>query len=155
MWLCCDSCGHVFEEGELDRSREYRGECHGEPSYEEVIGCPCCGSTSIHDAVRCCCCGSYVNESDIVYGVCENCIDDEISKRRYDYRWCAKEAQKDDMLDCVKVNGLLTSIFTDEEINKILLKELIVSSAFVPVDCKSFLENDKEWIAKKIKECAN
>lgn len=36
----CNDCGLKFEEPET--WREYMGECHGAPAYEEWSGCPMC-----------------------------------------------------------------------------------------------------------------
>ena len=37
----CDSCGRVFDEPVA--YEDYRGECFGFPSYEQILGCPFCG----------------------------------------------------------------------------------------------------------------
>lgn len=43
----CTKCDRVYEEEEVEvlTEREYRGECHGVPAYEEMdrICCPHCG----------------------------------------------------------------------------------------------------------------
>lgn len=43
----CTKCNRVYEEEEVEvlTEREYRGECHGVPAYEEMdrICCPRCG----------------------------------------------------------------------------------------------------------------
>ena len=43
----CTKCNRVYEEEEVEvlTAREYRGECHGVPAYEEMdrICCPRCG----------------------------------------------------------------------------------------------------------------
>lgn len=43
----CYRCGYEFNEDEIEYRREYRGECWGQPAYEEVEVCPNCGSMEI------------------------------------------------------------------------------------------------------------
>lgn len=40
MTFVCYDCGIEFEEP--IEWMEYRGECHGSPSYEKTFGCPIC-----------------------------------------------------------------------------------------------------------------
>lgn len=49
----CTKCDRVYEGEEVEvlTEREYRGECHGVPAYEEMdrICCPHCGSTVLDE----------------------------------------------------------------------------------------------------------
>ena len=38
----CTECGEVFTEDEIKTWSESRGECWGQPAYEEMEGCPAC-----------------------------------------------------------------------------------------------------------------
>lgn len=66
----CMECGNLFEEGEQKTYREYMGECHGYPAYEEFCGCPLCGG-SYKEITPCEICGTYNHDFGEEY--CEEC----------------------------------------------------------------------------------
>ena len=39
----CDTCGWHGENSELEHYYDYRGECHGQPAWEQMPCCPECG----------------------------------------------------------------------------------------------------------------
>lgn len=43
----CEECGAIFDEDEIARWEEYRGEFWGTPAYETEVGCPHCHSCDI------------------------------------------------------------------------------------------------------------
>ena len=59
MFICCE-CGKMFED--IAIWREYRGECFGDPSYEELWGSPCCYGNYV-EAKECSCCGEYITDT--------------------------------------------------------------------------------------------
>ena len=42
MMYRCESCGHLFKEGEHAVRYENQGECHGVTAMERFSGCPLC-----------------------------------------------------------------------------------------------------------------
>jgi DNA-directed RNA polymerase subunit RPC12/RpoP len=45
----CGRCGREFEEDEIRYISEFRGECWGVPSHEEIGVCPYCGDDDIEE----------------------------------------------------------------------------------------------------------
>ena len=75
MFICLE-CGKTFEEGEVARWREDRGEFWGFPCSEEVTGCPFCEG-AYDEADECAECGKYFAKSDLDENhLCEDCRDD-------------------------------------------------------------------------------
>lgn len=73
MYICIE-CGNLFEEGEQRREREYMGECHGSPAYEEYAVCPSCGG-EYDEAVRCAECNHYAPVSKMDEDLCSECAE--------------------------------------------------------------------------------
>ena len=108
MWICND-CGAVFE-----NPREY---------YEHDTGyhgadCPHCGSDNIDEAERCAECDEWVNEKNLINGLCPACI----VKHANDYE--TVKAYGADRKEAVEINGFLAWAFTPAEIEEILEREL-------------------------------
>ena len=146
-WYKCIECGHIFEEGEQKIREEYRGECCGRPAYEKLSVCPLCEGF-YDDAVRCKKCGSLRLNDELTGGLCDECVEEVLSEYRYDICGCVSVAEKGADTTVVVINGFLASMFDTEEINKILYRELISASAVAPVDCKKYIEQDKEWFVE-------
>lgn len=108
MWICND-CGAVFE-----NPREYYEHDTG---YHE-IDCPHCGSGDIDEAKRCSGCDEWVNEKNLVNGLCPACIERHAS----DYE--TVKAYGADRKEAVEINGFLAWAFTPTEIEEILEREL-------------------------------
>lgn len=75
MLKCCE-CGKVFEDGEVARWREDRGEFWGFKSYETMTGCPSCRG-EYEEAEMCENCGEYFFEDELDENhLCEDCRED-------------------------------------------------------------------------------
>lgn len=109
--------------------------------------CPHCGSDNIDEVVSCSECGEYYPEGDLfgMNSVCEDCI----MKMRYDLDFCA--AVGDEVQEEVSLNGFLLEMFSEEEIEAILMRELKAASETSPVDGGSFLTWNLEDAADVLK----
>ena len=146
MYKCLD-CGHIFEEGEQQTWSENRGEFWGSSCSEEMQGCPLCKG-EYEKTVCCSVCGGNFLEDELNEGVCENCIEDAKSKYRYNPQKCY-ELSKDETAK-VEINYFLSCMFTEKQIEEILLLNIRKASALMPIDCSAFIEADKSWIEEKI-----
>ena len=145
MAFKCLECGNIFEEGEQATWREYMGECHGSPAYEEFSGCPICNG-EYEETKRCEICGGEFLEDELLGGcVCEECVEE--CKR--DLETCHKIAETAPKEE-IKINPLLASLFDVDEIEAILYQQL--ESVKDNIDCSAFINEDKHWFAEKLAE---
>ena len=148
MYKCLD-CGHIFEEGEQQTWRENRGEFCGSSCSEEMEGCPlCCGE--YEKTVHCISCGGNFLEEELRNGVCESCIEEIKNQYRYNPQKCY-ELSKDETSK-VEINYFLSCMFTEKQIEEILLLNIRKASALIPIDCSAFMDADKSWFEDKIVE---
>ena len=127
MWIC-NECGTVFE-----NPHEY---------YEHDTGyhgadCPLCGSDDIDEAERCAECDEWVNEKNLVNGLCPACIE----KHANDYE--TVKAYGEDRKAAVEINGFLAWAFTPAEIEEILEREL-KNSGNAKMDAHKFATDDTD-----------
>lgn len=78
----CTECGEVFTEDEIKTWSESRGECWGQPAYEEMEGCPACKG-SFEEAEECPICGRYFLSEELNEGICDSCVKDSIDDMNY------------------------------------------------------------------------
>lgn len=101
---------------------------------------------------KCDICGAVWEEDTLVYGVCEDCIDDY----RYDFDVCYEIGKKTHK-ETARINAFLFEIFDEDEIEEILMDRLrecrddksVDKSAY---DCSKFIDNDISWFAEKLKQ---
>ena len=143
--LKCLDCGHIFEKGEEDRWEEPRGEFWGQPVTETVTGCPCCGGV-YEETQPCSVCHSEQLKNDLYGGICKECL----SKYENDLDICLKlgEVSKED----IEINSLLVTMFTQAEIEEILIRELKEAEKTAPVDCSSFVYDDLDWFGETLRK---
>ena len=147
----CLKCNHIFEEGEQVVRSEYHSEYWGEQVYESVSRCPCCLSDEYEHTVRCKRCGGEFLEEELAEGgCCSDCVDRITSAYRYDISGCYHLSRASDLRAIVRVDGFLASMFSQEEINRILLRELVGAACVSPVDCTEFIEANKDWFVEKV-----
>lgn len=127
MWICND-CGAVFE-----NPSDYYDHGTGYHSMD----CPHCGSDDIDEAVRCAECGEWVNEKNLVNGLCPACIERHAS----DYE--TVKAYGADRKEAVEINGFLAWAFTPAEIEEILEREL-KNSGKAEKDAHTFATDDTD-----------
>ena len=66
----CYECGMVFEDDEAVEKIEPHG--------ETFLVCPYCGG-GYEKAHKCKCCGETFGESELIEGICENCIEESVT----------------------------------------------------------------------------
>lgn len=66
----CESCGHLFEEGEEKKEFSYLGDYGSKKIYEHSYSCPVCGG-DYEEVVKCTKCGSYNAEAG--EKLCDDC----------------------------------------------------------------------------------
>lgn len=136
----CKECERV-----LDYLNTYQ-ETHGldTPPYETSTCCPYCGSIDIAEAALCDICEDVFDEEELKYGVCPDCYE----KYCKDFKSCwevSKLCAKED----VQINPLLSSLFTNNEIETILYDYL---KSCKEVDCKEFIDCDPEGFFEILKD---
>ena len=140
----CLECGHIFEDGEQATWREYMGECHGSPAYDEFCGCPLCKG-DFEETKQCKICGGEFLEDELNGGcVCDECIEEYSKDFDTCYKISANEKEE------IKINALLASLFDVDEIEAILYQQL--ESVKDNIDCSAFINEDKHWFAEKLAE---
>ena len=89
MMYRCESCGHLFEEGEQAVWEERHG--LDAPPYEQWSGCPICkgGYEEVHQCKKC---GDWHTQDDLYDGWCEKCLRETINYDTF-FEYC--EANKE------------------------------------------------------------
>lgn len=141
----CYECGHVFDESDLDFWEEDRGEYWGTRCSETLSGCPKCRG-DYAEAVTCDVCGKDFFEEELNNGVCDCCIE----KYRYNIDVCNNIGKNDD--DKIELNCFLASVFSKEEIENILFEKLKEAQKYGQIDCKKFIESDRDWFVERLAE---
>lgn len=120
----CERCGHVLEGKETQLS------------YDDTLVCRMCGGDAV-PAYRCEICEEIVPEDEIEgceHKVCRSCIE----KKRYDVDFCAKVGEAEGSECCL--NSFLASLFTESEINDLMLAALKDRAKVRPVDGMEYLK---------------
>ena len=145
----CENCGAVFTATEVPIHKEYHHELDGCP-YETFIGNCSCGG-DILEAEQCVVCDEYVFGDELVCGVCQSCREYFLTAENAIDFACKQENIKQEY----NLNWLVPYLFTDVEINEILLRELqgLLSTKILPCELEDVINNDGEdaW-AEYIKE---
>lgn len=129
----CEKCGHLFEEGEQKKWEENGGEIWQ--------GCPICEG-AFEEAETCEVCGAVAEE--LHGGVCDECI-----KENSNFETCYTVSKNEK--EEIKINVFLANFFTESEIERILLDEIIeLKRLGRKIDCSEFVESDKEWFGEQI-----
>ena len=141
----CLECGHIFEDGEQAEWEEKHG--LDTPPYEKFSGCPLCGC-AYEETVKCECCGADFLEEELTDGVCEDCLEQEKDAYRYNPQKCY-ELSKGETAK-VEINYFLSCMFTEKQIEEILILNIRKASALMPIDCSAFMDNS--WFEERIIE---
>lgn len=150
MDYICPNCGNTFNDGEQKVSREAMGYMGDELVYQDWSYCPYCGETGFEEAKKCRrCCEDFL-EDYLTNGYCDDCAKVERDKYKYDYKGCYEIAKSGGDKQEVELNGFLATLFTPQQIEEVLLKELFVASAYAPVDCTPYIEGDEGWFTDAI-----
>ena len=123
--MICLDCGTVFGADEVQRVQDYRGECWGRPAYEEELICPHCKSSDIEDAEECEICGSWCSTEELYEngGICIACLETYITDKE-----CFEACERNKETESVELNSYLAYMFSESEIEDILLDELTRSA---------------------------
>lgn len=145
----CKSCGAIFDDGDSVVIKDYECEFWGHRVHETWAGCPECGSTDLTDADQCKVCGDYFAPGEIGGHVCDCCAEELRDTYKNDFETCYHLCE-DEPKEGAKINGFLRSMFSDSEIEQILLDFLKNDSERRPVDCTEFIDGDLDWFIEKI-----
>lgn len=141
MFKCYD-CGKTFFEPK--NYQEKMGEHFGFPAYESFSGCPHC-SGSFEEAVQCKKCGEWFFEDELTEGLCEDCIDEEKEKYRYNVKACYEVLKEETMQ--IEINPVLAMLLKKAEIEEELLKMLVECSS---IDCSQVVKEYEDWFIEEI-----
>lgn len=123
--MICLDCGNVFNADEVERVQDYRGECWGRPAYEEELICPHCKSSDIEDAEECEICDSWCSAEELYDngGICTACLETYSTDKE-----CFEACERNKDTESVELNSYLAYMFSESEIEDILLEELAKSA---------------------------
>ena len=123
--MICLDCGTVFNADEVERVQDYRGECWGQPAYEEELICPHCKSSDIEDAEECEICDSWCSAEELYDngGICTACLEMYSTDKE-----CFEACERNKETESVELNSYLAYMFSESEIEDILLEELAKSA---------------------------
>ena len=143
----CLECGHIFERGEEASWSEYRGEYFGFVAYKKMSGCPLCKG-AFEETIPCDICGSEHLEEELNGGVCDECLED----CKCDFEMCYTIAQSSK--DKIKINGLLASMFTESEIEEILVNHIKkeIKDSELKKFVSNFIDEDVSWYVDMLAE---
>lgn len=140
----CLECGRVFADHEAEVFEETFDLERGPFQYYRA--CPSCGRVEFEEAVECSICGKMHALSEDTKGVCADCIDGKAD----DLEFCYKASQGEKI--GVEINLLMFYLFTEEEINDILMEAARKRKACEGVSCASFINDNREWFAEKLEK---
>ena len=137
----CHECDRQFEEPDIIT------EAHGldTPPYEKIAVCPYCKGY-FEEMYQCKICGEYFTEDELTSGVCDECIYEHDT----DIDLCYKLGEIDEAKEKIELNGFIASIFTEEMIAEILMRELRRLPKNHSVNCIEFIGSDKSWFAEQL-----
>lgn len=143
----CLECGHIFEEGEQAEWEEDHG--LETPPYEKWSGCPLCKG-AYEETHSCSICGGEFLLDELNDDICDCCVEALKDEYRYNPQRCY-EISKDETSK-VEINFFLSCMFTEKQIENILIENIRKASSLVPIDCSAFMEADKSWFEERIVE---
>lgn len=117
VMIRCNRCDSIFDESELITDYVNGGDI-GEPHNS----CPYCGHDDWDEVKECCRCGRWFSVDELHgysgWEMCRDCIEDETDTRTViEYGDTVKQD--------VSLNGFLSDVFSDEEINEILTSKFM------------------------------
>lgn len=126
--LICTNCGRVIEEDSL----VYHAETHGERRADDCY----CGGEFVA-AVECEICGKYMADADSRI-VCDSCVAENTTFET------AREIGEQNK-EKIEINGFFFDIFSEEEIDEILLEFAKKKCFGNPELVKNYTYNDDVW----------
>lgn len=136
IYYRCDDCKHIMEENEI----ETRSECLEGAFIGYLDVCCNCGCEDMTEGVKCIHCGRFIEFDRLKYGfpceVCDMCLD------KYSNMETCKDIGNRHPAT-VKINSFLDYMFTSQEIEDILFRELSQYTT-IKSDCRGYLEDMAE-----------
>ena len=137
MMFICTDCRRLYDNQPvfIEDGKSYPDRCY------------CSGI--IEEAKRCRVCGEYTTEDDIVDGVCEGCLHIEMKadtvERFIDHYTFTERTH-------FQLNPVIEHVFTDDEVNEILLREIKASlrlKNMMPTRLENAMKSDlqEDWAA--------
>lgn len=111
----CSRCGTVVRECELETHSQRIGYYGDQPISESLYDYECSCGGGFEYATQCGVCGEYFVDDFFCLSACEDCIDKELSNVGNLLE------QGEESKTLVEINGFLASVFSEEQINEILL----------------------------------
>lgn len=140
--VICEDCGAVIDEDELVTTKSYVSEYMG-GCYENITGCSCGGAVT--DAERCDICGEYYREDELHNGICDSCLEEEMTVDN------AIKCGKDGSARVeVSINGFLARCFDEEEIDALLLQALEMQIGSSEANAVAIMDSAEEWCKEDI-----
>lgn len=137
----CHRCGKHFEEPDWVVER------YGldSPPYDKVAVCPYCHGY-FEEMYQCQICGEWFTDDELTMAVCDECI----YKHESDHELCYKLGNEESAKESITINGFVASVFTEEQINEILMRELRNIKDITNISCIEFIGSDKSWFAEQL-----
>lgn len=146
----CKKCGELSEELPIVSNRGYFNSYDDfEAPSSNVARCDCGGK--FVKAEQCIVCGEYVPLKEIKSDICEYCLDEEAEATPYEYGLKIGADNKTD----IYINGLIPSILSTEEIEKILLNYIDENNMNIKdfnKKCEKYCREDMDCFAQYVEE---
>lgn len=135
MMIKCLTCGSKFYENEVvSKTMQLTND------YHEYYGtCPVCGGDEIEDCVRCNKCGDWFLHDELEDGVCEDCAEELLEEYKHDIQKCLEV--NDGNTEAVEINSIFAHLFTPQQIDDILYRELLVADRIKKVDLTTWIKS--------------
>lgn len=137
----CLECGHIFEDGEQARWVEHHpyGMSYATESFS---GCPLCKG-EFGETKQCKICGGEFLEDELEDGVCDICLTEYSANLNLCYK-ISEKLEKEQ----ISINPFFIKLLDVGDIEAILFEEI----KKMKLDCKPFIDDDKEWFIEKLIE---
>lgn len=137
----CHECDRRFEKPDIII------ETHGldSPPYEKIGVCPYCKGY-FEQVYQCKICGEWFTDDELTMGVCDECV----YQHDTDYELCYKLGNEEEAKEKITINGFVASVFTEEQISEILIRELRNIKDITNISCIEFIGSDKSWFAEQL-----
>lgn len=137
----CHECDRSFEEP------DFVIETHGFelPPYEKMAVCPYCKGY-FEQMYQCKICGEWFTDEELTMDVCDECI----YQHDTDIELLYKIGNEEEAKEKISINGFVASVFTEEQISEILMRELRNIKDITNISCIEFIGSDKSWFAEQL-----
>ena len=106
--------------------------------------CPNCKSDCFEELHSCQLCGDEFLQDELYGGVCKSCIEDY----KFDVDTCIDIGAK--AKQTVEINSFFAAMYTPEQIEALLLRDIKEAHSIMKVDCTPFIEGDLSWFGEEL-----